>query len=184
MKPINVIKQLKEEVSPFESKRVPEDQIREKGYQYFSTHGLGPGTHPRDVKARELDVELPSGWVTFKTDRPLTSEELDYYDIQPETKNSYYRKRFGLEESDEIQDIAKGSINGTKLYDIDSNSLEERLEDIGYVYRFKVRGFLFFQGQDSVITVEGDYTYAEKYDNNGELVQNWKDDELHALLNK
>lgn len=112
--------------APFESKRVPEDRIREDGYQYFSTHGLGPGTHPRDVRVRELDIELPSGWVTFKTDRPLTSEELDWYDIQPETKNSYYRKRFGLEESnlkesedygfDEIIDMMSSAEDYETLY--------------------------------------------------------------------
>jgi len=82
----------------FESKRVSEPEIREKGYQYFSTHGVGPGTHPDDVKSRELDVDLPGGWTTFKTDRPLTQKELDYYDIQPETRNSEFRKRFGLDE--------------------------------------------------------------------------------------
>lgn len=175
------------EDSPFESKRVPEDQIREKGYQYFSTHGIGPGTHPKDVKVRELDIDLPGGWVTFKTDRPLTSEELSKYDIQPETKNSYYRKRFGLTE-ESIKDIAKQSINGTKLYDLDGNYLDDRLEDIGYTFRFKINGNLYFQRDpehfdDDVIKVEGDYTYAEKFDHNGESLL-WNDDELHALLNK
>lgn len=97
MKPINIIKKLNES-SQFDSKRVPEDEIKEKGYQYFSTHGTGPGTHPKDVKVIELDIELPGGWVTFKTDRPLTSDELNKYDIQPETKNSELRKRFGLKE--------------------------------------------------------------------------------------
>lgn len=90
--------------APFESKRVPEDRIREEGYLYFSTHGTGPGTSPRDVRVREMDWDLPGGWVAIKTDRPLTSEELDWYDIQPETKNNYYRQRFHLEEAEDFKE--------------------------------------------------------------------------------
>ena len=90
--------------APFESKRVPEDRIREEGYLYFSTHGTGPGTKPRDVRVREMDWDLPGGWVAIKTDRPLTSEELDWYDIQPETKNNYYRQRFHLEEAEDSKE--------------------------------------------------------------------------------
>lgn len=89
---------------------------------------------------------------------------------------------------DNIQDVAKESINGTKLYDLDYNNLEDRLEDIGYEFRFKVNGNLYFQRNpehfdDDVIKVEGDYTYAEKFDHNGESLL-WNNDELHALLNK
>ena len=90
--------------APFESKRVSEDRIREEGYLYFSTHGTGPGTKPRDVRVREMDWDLPGGWVAIKTDRPLTSEELDWYDIQPETKNNYYRQRFHLEEAEDSKE--------------------------------------------------------------------------------
>lgn len=100
--------------APFESKRVPEDRIREEGYLYFSTHGTGPGTKPKDVRVREMDWDLPSGWVAIKTDRPLTGAELDYYDIQPETRNSEFRKRFHLEETEEL----KEAVNGITVRDI------------------------------------------------------------------
>lgn len=99
MKPINIIRKLNES-SQFESKRVPENEIEEKGYQYFSTHGVGPSTLPSDVNVKELDIKLPNGWVTFKTDRPLSDDEIKYYGIQPETKNSELKKKFKLDESD------------------------------------------------------------------------------------
>lgn len=107
--------------APFESKRVPEDRIREEGYLYFSTHGTGPGTKPRDVRVREMDWDLPGGWVAIKTDRPLTSEELDWYDIQPETKNNYYRQRFHLEETDEQEYNASSSkLPSIETFDIEN----------------------------------------------------------------
>lgn len=69
------------------SKRVAEADIKEKGYEYYSRHGLGPGTLPKDVNTGGTG-ENENGWTKFKTDRPLTSEELKKYDIQSETKNS------------------------------------------------------------------------------------------------
>ena len=98
MKPININKKINES-SQFESKRVPENEIEEKGYQYFSTHGVGPSTLPSDVNVKELDIKLPNGWVTFKTDRPLSDDEIKYYDIQPDTNNSDLKKKFKLDES-------------------------------------------------------------------------------------
>ena len=42
------------------------------------------GTLPNDVKIKKYD-ELNNGWVIVYLDRPLTSKELDFYDIPSET---------------------------------------------------------------------------------------------------
>ena len=54
-----------------------------KSYAYRLKHGLG-GTLPNDVKIKKYD-ELNNGWVIVYLDRPLTKEELDFYDIPSET---------------------------------------------------------------------------------------------------
>lgn len=68
------------------AKRIAEKDIKEKGYEYYSRHGLGPGTLPKDVNTGGTGEE-ENGWTKFKTDRPLTEKELNKYDIQSETKN-------------------------------------------------------------------------------------------------
>lgn len=70
----------------------------DKGYLYITKHGLGPGTLPRGVRvndSRELDDYLTAIWV----DRPLTSKELDYYDIYPETGIDDLLARYGINET-------------------------------------------------------------------------------------
>ena len=54
------------------------------GYMYITKHGIGPGTLPKDVKlldAQDLDNYMTAIWL----DRFLTTKELEYYDIYPET---------------------------------------------------------------------------------------------------
>jgi len=53
-------------------------------YKYITTHGIGPGTLPKDVELVKV-VDLPNFRCELYLDRPLTSEELDYYDIRSET---------------------------------------------------------------------------------------------------
>lgn len=53
------------------------------GYRYITKHGLGPGMIPKDVDI--LDWEDLDNWKTaIIIDRPLTKDELEYYDIYPE----------------------------------------------------------------------------------------------------
>ena len=96
-------------------------------------------------------------------------------------------KEESMNEAESIRDIADKSIKGNKLYDI-TQYYEDRLEDIGYEWRFKINGYNYFQREpehydDDVIMVEGDGTFAEKFDHNGESLI-WNEDELHALLDK
>ena len=71
---------VKEEI-PFESKRDSSCP-----YWYIFKHGIGPGTIPDDVKVgkvKDLDNYYSIVWL----DRPLSTDELEYYDIYPETMN-------------------------------------------------------------------------------------------------
>lgn len=69
-----------------------------KGYLYLTKHGIGPGTLPRDVnllKSKELSRYITAIWL----DRFLTTKELDYYDIYPETNMQNILDRNGINET-------------------------------------------------------------------------------------
>lgn len=54
-----------------------------KPYRYITKHGIGPGTLPKDVVLVDWE-DLPNYKTAIYLDRPLTTKELDYYDIYPE----------------------------------------------------------------------------------------------------
>lgn len=67
----------------------------DKPYMYFTKHGVGPGTLPRDVKV--VDWEDVDDYMTvIYTDRFLTTQELKDYDIYPETMNLKLMDRYGV----------------------------------------------------------------------------------------
>lgn len=72
------------------------------GYRYYTKHGVGPGTLPKDVKLldwKDLDNNMTEIWL----DRFLTTRELNYYDIYPETMNNELDKIYqssNIESSD------------------------------------------------------------------------------------
>lgn len=87
--------QIRESEIPFESKR-----DRSCPYWYIFKHGIGPGTIPDDVKVgkvKDLDNYYSIVWL----DRPLSTKELKYYDIYPETMNMQILKgRLGYSEEE------------------------------------------------------------------------------------
>lgn len=69
-----------------------------KGYLYLTKHGVGPGTLPKDVKLlkyKDLSEYITAIWL----DRFLTTKELDYYDIYPETGMNKVLERNGIDET-------------------------------------------------------------------------------------
>ena len=69
-----------------------------KGYLYLTKHGIGPGTLPKDVKLlkyKDLSEYITAIWL----DRFLTTKELDYYDIYPETNMQNILDRNGINET-------------------------------------------------------------------------------------
>ena len=90
---------------PFESKRNSDCP-----YWYIFKHGIGPGTIPDDVKigkVKDLDNYYSIVWL----DRPLSTDELKYYDIYPETMNRQILKgRLGYSDA-EIDDLVGGKFD-------------------------------------------------------------------------
>jgi hypothetical protein len=110
---------IKEENIPFESKRDSSCP-----YWYITKNGIGPGTLPRDVKLGKVK-DLPNYYTAIWIDRPLSTDELKYYDIYPETMNNKLLDRLGIsfEELKECNESLKEEMyhhidNGYSMVDI------------------------------------------------------------------
>lgn len=62
-------------------------QPKDVGYLYILSHGMGPGTLPKDVTVEGIieNENFPeySGWKTFAIlNRPLTPEEMDQFEVR------------------------------------------------------------------------------------------------------
>lgn len=87
---------IREENIPWESKRDSKCP-----YWYITKHGIGPGTLPKDVKLgkyKDLDNYYTVIWI----DRPLSTDELKYYDIYPETMNRTILTKLGYNYNDYV----------------------------------------------------------------------------------
>ena len=95
---------------PFDSKR-----NEKKPYLYLTKHGIGPGTLPKDVKLCKVK-DLPNYYTAIWLDRPLSTDELKYYDIYPETKNNELLDRLGIsiEELEECNTVEEAKTPKTK----------------------------------------------------------------------
>lgn len=94
---------IREENIPWESKRDSKCP-----YWYITKHGIGPGTLPKDVKLGKVK-DLPNYYTAIWIDRPLSTDELKYYDIYPETMNNKLLDRLGIsfEELEECNESLK-----------------------------------------------------------------------------
>lgn len=74
------------------------------GYLYFTKHGIGPGTLPNDVSLEKV-IDMDNYMTAIYVNRPLTSDELNYYDIYPETsdKHKYYMKELEKQLNESIK---------------------------------------------------------------------------------
>lgn len=71
-------------------------------YRYITKHGIGPGTLPKDVKLvkwEDLDDYKTAIW----TDRFLTTQELEDYDIYPES----VQENLDVEEKTDDQELTE-----------------------------------------------------------------------------
>lgn len=71
----------------------------QNGYLYIFKHGIGPGTLPSDVTIIRTK-DLPNGYTAVWTERFLTTEEMDQYDIPHETEINRYLDRIGYCQKD------------------------------------------------------------------------------------
>lgn len=97
---LRTAKQLRKEHRQTQSNRINKLTIKEdnsnKPYMYFTKHGIGPGMLPNDVKV--IDWYDVNDYITvIYTNRFLTTQELSYYDIYPETVNDKLLDKYNLE---------------------------------------------------------------------------------------
>lgn len=59
-------------------------------YKYYTKHGLGPGMLPKDVQLVDWE-DVDDNITCMYLNRPLTTKELDEYDIYPETSEQHRR---------------------------------------------------------------------------------------------
>ncbi len=113
------------------SKKVAENDIEEKGYEYYSTHGVGPGTVPKDVTVRGGNEK--NGYTSFKTDRPLTDDELKKYDIKSETLNSKIEAKADRPVAKKLASQQQGKSTRKEVKNkIQQHILEHFTKDYGY----------------------------------------------------
>lgn len=57
------------------------EKVKSGQYMYVTSHGLGPGAHPKDLAGYRC---LENGKTQLFFDRVLTEDELEQYDIKAE----------------------------------------------------------------------------------------------------
>lgn len=68
------------------------ESLNNKKYVYILRHGFGLGTVPKTVDIIDFE-DLDNGKIKVWLDRPLTKEELDYYDIDDKVEESLKNKK-------------------------------------------------------------------------------------------
>lgn len=74
-------------------------------FWYYTKHGLGPGTIPRDVTV--LDVKEDDNWGTYiKLDKVLTTDELNKYEIKEKIPPNELTEEVDEESFNKLKEIA------------------------------------------------------------------------------
>ena len=79
-------------------KRLIESTRRYPTYKYYTKHGLGPGTLPKGVQLVDWE-DIDDNITCIYLNRPLTTSELDEYDIYSETSEQHNRYSGTLDSS-------------------------------------------------------------------------------------
>lgn len=137
----NQVQKIEEAETPEAMQKIANKQMPEGGYRYITTHGIGPGTLPKDVSVFKTE-DIRGGRIAMYISRPLTSEELKQYDIKPEwiQEDSSYRRykvsffvdtdsMNNMEIEEKLNDILKGSGLASADETIDVEKVEDLEED-------------------------------------------------------
>lgn len=132
---------LKEAETPEAMQKIADKQMPKGGYRYISTHGIGPGTLPKDVEVFKTE-DINGGKIAMYISRPLTSKELKQYDIKPEwiQEDSSYRRykvsffvdtdsMNNMEIEEKVNELLKGSGLASADETIDVEKIEDLEED-------------------------------------------------------
>ena len=90
-----------------------------EGYMYITKHGMGPGTLPKDVKLLKWK-DLPHFMTAIWTDRFLTTDELEQFDIFPETEIERVMDFYDISEKDLLEEsLTESNQYGMKNIEIE-----------------------------------------------------------------
>lgn len=125
-------------------------------YRYITKHGIGPGTIPKDVELIKWE-DLPNYRTAIYVNRPLTTNELEAYDIYPEH----------IQESKILESIDDNDVEKLSQYDITNNELSILLELLNLIdSKDKVKAFelvdLLLLGK-TIVTSEKIESVSESY---------------------
>lgn len=129
---------MKEAETPEAMQKIADKQMPKGGYRYITTHGIGPGTLPKDVNVFKTE-DIRGGRIAMYISRPLTSEELKQYDIKPEwiqEDSSYrrYRVSFFVDtdsmSTTDIEEKLNELLKGSGLASADETIDVEKVEDL------------------------------------------------------
>lgn len=132
---------------------------RDRGWWYFTTHGVGPGTIPKDLNVLEVrDGQNKKGtWGTFvRLDGIVNTSELSYYDLielaPPNAKNESLNESIAIKKNSTWIDTVGNDL--CKVVDIKEVEKEKRYSsgsfkdtDIIVQYDDTPRKFTFSKGE-------------------------------------
>lgn len=157
-------------------------------YWYFSRHGMGPGTIPRDVQVLDWYEEGYKTWM--KLDKMLTTEELNEYNVKEEVPpvGSITHNGDVVEACDKVM----GSTDSNEFVDydwFDFNAQEPEASELG---RFRNRFYGdFLDSYDQKSVLDGwCYCVGQKADEEGlhwrsftpknwEIVKDMSDEDIY-----
>ena len=127
-------------------------------FWYYTKHGLGPGTIPRDVQV--LDVKEDDNWGTYiKLDKVLTTDELNKYEIKEKIPPNELTEEVDEESFNKLKEIA---------YELD-NYIEDKVwvRDFWYDAQFDNTITFSISGDWKHDHARFDYYASEWLDNKG-----------------
>ena len=150
---------------------------RDRGWWYFTTHGVGPGTIPKDLNVLEIrDGQNNKGtWGTFvRLDGIVNTSELSYYDLTelapPNVKNESLNESIAIKKNSTWIDTVGNDL--CKVVDIKEVEKEKRNisgsfkdTDIIVQYDDSPRKFTFSKGEFLVRFVPFRKSYHESINN-------------------
>lgn len=188
--------------TPEAMQAIADKQMPKGGYRYMARHAIGPGTLPDDIKVFKTE-DTDDGKIAMYISRPLTSEELKKYDIDPEWiqeeaamkkyKVSFYVDTDTMNNMDieeKVAEILAGSglastdetidvENITDLTEAD-NITETKVSDLKNI---KSQGNIYMLQDDKRFIVGENYDEAQGLIENAEIYDN-KDDADKDYLNR
>lgn len=171
--------------TPEAMQAIADKQMPKGGYRYMARHAVGPGTLPDDIKVFKTE-DTDDGKIAMYISRPLTSEELKKYDIDPEWiqeeaamkkyKVSFYVDTDTMNNMDIEEKVAE-ILAGSGLASTDETIDVENITDLteaDNITETKVSDLKNIKSQGNIYMLQDDkrFIVGENYDEAQGLIEN------------